>query len=141
MSLAQREATIAAARAYLGVPWRHQGRQPWALDCLGLIVLSLRAAGRDVDDREGYPRDPQREGIREELARQCGEPGEWVHGGIALMQWRGATLPSHVGFLIHAGDHWRLIHSFSSGDGRVVEHRVDEHWRSMIIEVFDPWRA
>jgi cell wall-associated NlpC family hydrolase len=134
-----RDAFVAAARARLGVKWRHQGRTPWAIDCLGLVVLALRDAGREVVDREGYPRDPQHEGIREELERQCGRPGEWVHGGIALMQWKGAELPSHVGILINAGDHWRLIHSYSSGQGCVVEHRVDEHWRGMILEVFDPW--
>jgi cell wall-associated NlpC family hydrolase len=134
-----RDATIAAARGYLGVPWRHQGRQPWALDCLGLIVLSLRAAGRTVIDREGYPRDPQHEGLRAELHRQSGAPGEWVHSGIALMQWHGATEPSHVGLLINSGDHWRLIHSYSS-PGCVVEHRIDAQWQPLIVEVYDPWR-
>lgn len=135
-----RDAFIAAARSMLGVKWRHQGRQSWAVDCLGLIVLALRAAGREVQDREGYPRDPQREGLRDELARQCGQPGDWVHGGIALMQWAGAELPSHVGILVNSGDHWRLIHSYS-GPGCVVEHRIDPHWQSLILEVFDPWRA
>lgn len=140
-AMTQRDAFIDAARAMLGVKWRHQGRQAWAVDCLGLVVLALRAAGREVQDREGYPRDPQREGMREELARQCGEPGEWVHGGIALMRWPGAELPSHVGILVNGGDEWRLIHSYSGGNGCTVEHRVDDHWRGLILEVFDPWRS
>lgn len=53
--MSQRDAFVAAARSMLGVKWRHQGRQPWAVDCLGLIVLAMRAAGREVQDREGYP--------------------------------------------------------------------------------------
>lgn len=138
--MTDRDAFIAAARSMLGVTWRHQGRQRWAVDCLGLLVLAMRAAGREVQDREGYPRDPQREGLRDELVRQCGEPGEWVHGGIALMRWPGAELPSHVGILVNSGDAWRLIHSYSS-PGCVVEHRVDDYWRGMILEVFDPWQA
>ena len=137
--MSPRDRFVAECRSLLGVKWRHQGRQPWAVDCLGLIVLAMRAAGREVQDREGYPRDPQHEGMREELHRQCGEPGGWVHGGIALMRWPGADLPSHVGVLATDGDHWRLIHSYSS-PGCVVEHRVDEHWRGLILEVFDPWR-
>ena len=136
--MSPRDRFVAECRALLGVKWRHQGREPWALDCLGLIVVGLRAAGREVQDREGYPRDPQNEGLREELQRQCGDPVEWVHGGIALMQWRGAVLPSHVGILVNSGDHWRLIHSYSS-PGCVVEHRVDESWAAMILEVYDPW--
>ena len=37
---------IAAARACIGTPFHHQGRRPGAgLDCIGLIVIALRAAG------------------------------------------------------------------------------------------------
>lgn len=136
--MSARDACIAAARSMLGVRWRHQGRQPWAVDCLGLIVLALRAAGRDVADRTGYGRDPQRDGLSAALAAEFGPPGEWVHGGIAVIQWAGADLPSHVAILATDGDHWRLIHSYSS-PGCVVEHRVDEHWRGLIVEVYDPW--
>ena len=35
------ELVVAHARSMIGVPWRHQGRKPWAVDCLGLVELSL----------------------------------------------------------------------------------------------------
>ena len=132
---------LPACRELLGVRWRHLGRQPWALDCIGLIVLALRACGREVADRNDYGRDPQRDGLAQALRAEFGQPvAEWIHGGIALIRWPGAELPAHVGVLARDGEQWRLIHSYSS-PGCVVEHRVDEHWRGLIVEVFDPWRS
>lgn len=136
-----RDAFVDACRSMVGVEWRHQGRKPWAVDCLGLVVLGLRAAGWPVVDRDGYARDPQNEGLRAELRRQAGEPVEWVHGGVALMKWPECHEPSHVGVLARVGDEWHLIHAYARGVGKVVEHRVDEYWRSMIVEVYDPWRG
>ena len=39
------DAIIAAARAWLGVPWRHQGRTRQGVDCAGLVVLVGREFG------------------------------------------------------------------------------------------------
>jgi cell wall-associated NlpC family hydrolase len=30
---------VSAARSWLGVPWRHQGRTRQGVDCAGLVVL------------------------------------------------------------------------------------------------------
>ncbi|MDD5585633.1 MAG: hypothetical protein PHY92_01580, partial [Alphaproteobacteria bacterium] len=50
---------IAAARACLGTPFHHQGRKPGVgLDCIGLIVVALQAAGYDVRDRFDYSPRP-----------------------------------------------------------------------------------
>lgn len=44
----------AAARAEIGRPFRPQGRGPWAYDCLGLVLWSLRSAGLMVES-PAYP--------------------------------------------------------------------------------------
>ena len=136
----KRDQFVAACRCMLGVRWRHLGRQAWAVDCIGLLVLALRACGREVPDRSDYGRDPQRDGRQRLLQRGFGPPGPWVHGGIALIRWPGAELPAHVAALAADGERWRLIHSYSS-TGCVVEHGVDEHWRGLVVEVYDPWRS
>jgi cell wall-associated NlpC family hydrolase len=43
-------AIIAAARSWLGVPWRHQGRTRQGVDCAGLVVLVGRGLGLDDYD-------------------------------------------------------------------------------------------
>jgi cell wall-associated NlpC family hydrolase len=44
-----------AARQWLGVPFVHQGRTEWALDCVGLLVMAARGAGIPIQDRTDYP--------------------------------------------------------------------------------------
>ena len=50
---------IASARACIGTPFHHQGRAIGiGLDCIGLIVVALTAAGFSVRDRSDYGRRP-----------------------------------------------------------------------------------
>lgn len=57
-----------AARAYLGVPWRHLGRSREGLDCIGLALLAARDCGLAADDPAPYAREPSSQRLRQELA-------------------------------------------------------------------------
>jgi len=131
---------IAFARSMIGAQWRHRGRKPWAVDCLGLISLSLDHAGIEIRDRTDYGRDPWNEGLRQELRDHFGEPAsEWKEGDIALMRWANIPEPSHVGFIAnYAHGGLSLIHAYSKQ--AVIEHRIDDKWRGMIVEAYRPWR-
>jgi cell wall-associated NlpC family hydrolase len=50
---------VAAARTYLGVPWRHQGRTRAGLDCAGLIVMVARDLALSDYDSTAYGRRAQ----------------------------------------------------------------------------------
>jgi cell wall-associated NlpC family hydrolase len=54
-----REEIVAAARAYVGAPWRHQGRSRQGLDCAGLVVLVARDLGLSDYDSTSYRRHAQ----------------------------------------------------------------------------------
>ena len=47
-------AIVAAARSWLGVPWRHQGRARQGIDCAGLVVLVGRGLGLTDYDTAAY---------------------------------------------------------------------------------------
>lgn len=47
-------AIVAAARGYVGVRFRLQGRDHHGLDCLGLVLLCGRAAGLRIDAPADY---------------------------------------------------------------------------------------
>ncbi len=49
----ERSRICTAAREYLGVPWRGQGRDRKGVDCTGLIVCAFRDAGYEIE--EGVP--------------------------------------------------------------------------------------
>ena len=133
------ELCLAEARSYLGVKWRHRGRSRYGVDCIGLVVLALAAAGVATRDRQDYGRSPWNDGLRQELLDHFGEPvGDWQPGDIALMHWDGNREPGHVGLL---GDYpaggLSLIHSYSLIS--VTEHRLDRTWAARILEVYRPW--
>lgn len=124
----------------LGTPWRHQGRKPWAVDCLGLVILSLRAAGwsRTVEVPARYGREPWDDRLRGGLRDHFGDPirDAWAMGDIALVRW-GNGEPSHVGILadyVHGG--LSIIHA-STRQG-VVETALSGRIRDGIVEIYRP---
>jgi cell wall-associated NlpC family hydrolase len=56
--MAIRADIVAAARGWIGVPWRHQGRSRAGVDCVGLIVVVCRELGLSDYDSTVYGRDP-----------------------------------------------------------------------------------
>lgn len=47
---------VAAARGWIGVPSRHQGRSRGGVDCIGLVVMAARDCGYDVPMTANYGR-------------------------------------------------------------------------------------
>jgi hypothetical protein len=62
-----------AARAWLGVPWRHLGRSREGLDCIGLVLLAARECGIMADDPAPYAREPASHRLRAGLASALDE--------------------------------------------------------------------
>lgn len=124
------------ARKYLGTPFKHRGRTKFGLDCAGLIVRSYLDLGRPVKDLRIYGREPHRDGLRQTvLSNQVDRVyGPWEPGDVLLMKF--VREPHHLGI---AGDYFAgglsLIHSYGE-IGRVVEHRLDDVWKSRVLEVY-----
>jgi len=135
--------TIATARYLVGTKWRHLGRSVKGVDCLGLVILSLTAGGFEQKYDRKYGREPWKDGLRQALKDHFGEPitnpEEFQPGDIALLKWGREDQPSHVGILadyMYGG--LSIIHAHSTI--AVTEHRLDEKWRDLIIEVYRPWQ-
>jgi hypothetical protein len=129
---------IAHARSLKGARWRHRGRKPWALDCVGLLVLSARAAGWPFADEAHYGREPWEGRLRAALVDRLGEPVDkpWQPGDVALVRWRPGE-PTHVAIM---GDYpyggLSLIHCENVNG--CVEHALDDRFVQCIVEVFRP---
>lgn len=140
-------AFIDAGRALVGkARWRHRGRKPWAVDCIGLLVLSARAAGVGERWRVGeaddipYGREPWDDGLRQALQGRFGAPllpAEAKPGDIALIRWRAGE-PSHVAIVAdHPDGGLSMIHAHSLSG--VCEHRIAGPFAEYIVEVYRPW--
>jgi cell wall-associated NlpC family hydrolase len=125
-----REQWIAEVRSWIGVPWRHQGRNRHGVDCIGLVICSAHALGLTDFDFRAYGRVP----MDDLLMRLCDEQMERQHtaeiGDVLLMRLR--RLPQHFAVLVEPR---RIVHARGE-DGRVVETTLPDAWVRRIAGVY-----
>lgn len=136
------DAVIAEARGYVGCRWRHRGRTRFGVDCIGVVVLSYRAAGIQMRDRVDYGREPWNDGLDREMREHFGDPVDDTQpGDVVTMRGLGQPEPGHVGIIAQHGGYLTLIHSYNAtSNTRVIEHIVDDEWRSRIAKIYRPIR-
>ena len=121
----------------LGVRWRHLGRKPWAVDCLGLVILSLRAAGcayADAPDR--YGREPWDDQLRKGLRERLGPPvDDWRPGDVALFHNR---LVHRSGF--NPGPRHRYSVQVRFGD-LLAPEMLARGWRNRRVDGFETFKT
>lgn len=117
-------ALIKQARAWLGVPFRHQGRTRISCDCLGYIAGMLG----ELDSATAlellpinYGREPQSM-LLEILTKHCTQT-TLKPAVLLAIQWPHAEYPSHAA--IYTGE--SMIHCYEAV-GRVVEHGYRPPW-------------
>jgi len=140
---------VSVARQFLGVPFKHQGRNPeLGIDCVGLGVLYLRALGVHIRDRTDYGRDPDGT-LRATLCRALGQPvaegpGSWQRaqpGDVLSIRFAslGHVPERHVAIASEMYGQPALIHADNSPTiKKVCEHLMDERWKARVIGV---WRV
>ena len=125
---------IAAARAAIGTPFRHQGRTAGSgLDCVGLGAHVLTTLGIPYVDQEGYGRRPSEGRLEAALAGQprlVKVPRSDLRAGDFLLM-RFFKAPQHLA--IFTGD--TVIHAWETA-GKVCEHRLDDAWKKRIVAVY-----
>lgn len=117
---------VSAARKYLGVRWRHQGRSSLGVDCLGLLVLVGKDLGLESRDTTDYARLPDGARLMRELDEQLTRVAEHQAGDILLMRFNSS--PQHLAIKTDIG----IIHAYAQAR-KVVEHSLDSVWSSRIV--------
>ena len=124
---------ISEARALLGTPYVHQGRQPGiGIDCIGVAIV----IGRRLElcppefDITGYGREPANgmlcKLLDDHLPRCEIQPG-------CLLVFRWFREPQHCGIYTDTNT---LIHSFAS-QGGCKEHTLDSKWHKRVVCAYD----
>lgn len=130
---------VFACRSYMNTPFKHRGRTRRGIDCAGLVICALRDLGVDPVDLKVYGSQPSKDGLRETVQANLGEPTGYggqdlAVGDILLMKFNRE--PHHIGVVgdyVHGG--FSLIHTYGEA-GFVKEHRLDDVWRERIIESY-----
>lgn len=122
---------IAVARSYLGVKWRHQGRNRMGVDCVGLVLCSLAELGIPAPDMKGYRRTP--DPIFVEHIRNNSLPADApIPGTLGI--FRDGTQPCHVGIFATMHGQTSLIHAYA-GTGIVMEEVFIHDWPKKLVEI------
>jgi hypothetical protein len=128
---------IAAARELKGARWKHRGRKPWAVDCIGLVVMAAREAGIQTPDEAHYGREPWDDRLRKGCRNRWGEPlapARARAGDVALIRWAPGD-PTHVGIVAnHPDGGLTLIHAHNLHG--VIEQSLREPIARCVVEVY-----
>lgn len=139
MAEVTRAAIVAAARGWIGTPYRHQASLKGAgTDCLGLVRGVWRELhGEEPERPPAYTADwaeaAGAETMAEAARRHMTEiaPGDAQAGDVVLFRMRARGPAKHAAIL--AGD-GRMIHAYS---GRaVVETAIGPSWRARMAFAF-----
>jgi NlpC/P60 family putative phage cell wall peptidase len=130
---------VAAARGWIGTPYRHQGQlKGVGCDCLGMILGVWREVGGGFegsvppytpDWAEANGRETLAEGFRAHLMEI--DPGEAEAGDVVLFRWR-THLPAKHAAILTARD--RMVHS--QQHAAVTEVPVSDWWRRRMAYAF-----
>lgn len=139
---AQGERIVAAARGWVGTPYRHQAACRGAgCDCLGLVRGVWREiCGAEPERPPAYSMDwsepARQEALWQAAARHlvakplCDEAA----GDVILFRMREGSVAKHLGVVAELGARATFIHAYS-GHG-VVETALSAPWRRRIVARF-----
>ncbi|MCB1362870.1 MAG: C40 family peptidase [Rhodobacteraceae bacterium] len=133
---------VAAARSWIGTPYRHQAAGRGAgCDCLGLV----RGVWRDLYGAEPEPvpaysmdwSEPQREerlwaAARRHLAEL--PAGAVDAGDVILFRMRAGSVAKHLGIVSRGGAAPRFVHAYARHG--VIESPLSAPWSRRIVARF-----
>lgn len=130
---------VREARAWLGTPWRHQGRRKGiGVDCVGFIAEVARSVGlMDVQEAANYRRRPNGQTLRSKLDAYliAIQPQDLRAADVVLLATH--ETPDHVGLIgdYPVRDEVSLIHAYLPAR-KVIEHRIDATWAARIVGAY-----
>lgn len=144
--LDQASLAIEAARELLGARFMHKGRGPFAVDCVGLVIIALDKAGLPVRPLDCIDYEEKRAwdyGL-EDAVGKVAKPTSLdaiQPGDLVIIQWPRTPAPSHVALVtnyVYGG--LGLIHAYSRGG--VVEHAITKQWQRRLTGAYRPnWKG
>ena len=134
-----RAQVVACSRSFIGVPFRHMGRDRMGLDCIGLPLAVMRELGIPFPD---YPDgNYTRRGAGFELVRHCAVHAQGVpiariqDGDVAVFQ--EGQIPCHVGIISHRGPATHVIQALGKTSWmKVVETPMAGEWAGKLRFAF-----
>lgn len=118
---------IEAARRWIGVKWKHQGRTRSGIDCLGLIVLVAKELGISQVDQKTYSPRPDGSSLVKRFGEEMDEiPLTEIRQGDVIL-FADSSFPCHVAFVSEKYGKKYIIHAHATRR-QVLEERYAYEW-------------
>lgn len=101
---------VKEARSWIGVPWRHLGRNRQGVDCVGLLVVVAHALDLSDHDDTAYPKRPDGSFLRRFGEVMDAKPIKDAGPGDVLV-FAHRDHPGHCGIVAERHSRPTLIHS------------------------------
>jgi cell wall-associated NlpC family hydrolase len=129
---------VAAARAWLGVPFKHAGTTREGVCCSGLVLAVGKGLAQVPEGVTLPAHSPVRPSPRLFLRmRDWGSvvpEGEGRPGDVVLMTHGGSRFVQHCAILSGLEFGLGLVHIFPAASiPRVSEHHMDDEWRRRVV--------
>jgi cell wall-associated NlpC family hydrolase len=135
----ERQQIVDTARAWVGTPFRHQGRtREKGVDCIGLVIGVAAELGVQLTAPADYSESPASNLVISYSDQQAiPVPGNGLRPGAVAVLWGwNRNEAQHFAFIgSHAGRP-TMIHAFSRA-GKVVEHGWDSFWLRRLVRVYE----
>ena len=136
------EAVIAATRAWLGTPYRHQASlRGVGCDCLGLVRGVWRdVVGDEPETAPAYSANWAETNGQETLLAAAGRnfkpipKSRMEAGDVLVFRMNAGSVAKHCGILCATGEAPRFIHAYEGQE--VVEAALLPFWKSRLAGVF-----
>jgi hypothetical protein len=133
-NIINRNDIVKHARSFIGAKWKHLGRHPTEMDCVGLLVLTANCLGIEHNDPLYYERSPKAANFLKRFitagVNRANENKPRL-GRIGI--FRDGPYPCHCGII---GEDrkgmFTLIHAYALGR-RVVEVPFSNHWQDKLV--------
>lgn len=127
-----REAFVEEVMTWVGTPFHHRGRlKHVGVDCVGLVIGSLKEFGITVRDMSIYPRFPIHGIFESNVNAETEEihfQSDILPGDLLTFVWRKE--PQHVAVVVSTNP-IRIVHAYETVK-RCVVNDLDAAWRTRI---------
>lgn len=129
-----RQDIVDEARTWIGVPWRHHGRNRAGIDCVGLGVVVARALDITQYDSLDYGRQPK-PGLIDHLRRvACEIPVSDIEPGDFIVI-EDTAYPYHLAFVSEKHGVPHIIHAHARRR-KVIEEPYIHDWPALTRHAF-----
>ena len=126
---------VEAARRWIGVPWKHQGRSRLGIDCAGLVVKIAHEFNLTDFDATNYQRNTRGLEFVNYFREHMNEvPLTAIQEGDVIL-FRDSKFPCHSAIVSKQHGEFHIIHAFARRK-QVLEEPLNAEWKSKWISAF-----